>query len=201
MSSEQQAVTGKTRFYSKLTRLSISVRKGRCKYDANGLPIDTTPGIFASFDNGTFDIAKDNEFHDEIVNTLRKHPKFGVDFFEAKDANSDPMLGRRTASEPLHKVEEWSDGSRGKSIGDVPKSQKEVLMELASSMAQPIAMEMVKSMLPIAMKEMMEKLREETKQSAVKPEEKPEAIKVQQSVHEEKPVQKAPSYGIGKKDK
>ena len=103
-----------TQFVSKNSNYMIVLRPGIEGNRATGT--HAVPGLYVKFQGGTLDVKEES-----IVEMLRKHPSYGVDFLEIKHDEIDPFLHTRDESEPAHIVQEINYGHVGKAQGSPVK--------------------------------------------------------------------------------
>jgi hypothetical protein len=76
------------------------------------------PGLYVKFQGGTLEVKEDT-----IVEMLRNHPSYGVDFLEIKHDEIDPFLHTREEIEPDHVIHEIEYGHVGKAKGSPVKTK------------------------------------------------------------------------------
>lgn len=94
------------------------------------------PGVYVKFQDGSLSVNQDS-----IIDMLRTHPSYGMDFLEIKEDELDPFVDNREESEPGHVIQEIRYGHAEKSIGSPAKTK------LTPAMKKLIETEAVK-MLP-----------------------------------------------------
>ncbi len=135
-----------TKFVSKNANLGITLESGFPEQRLTGIP--RKPGLYAKFSGGVL-IQND----EKVIEKLRAHPGFGVDYIEIEEGQIDPFAHNRREPEPEHNVANIDYGQLGKNQNPKPKmvlsfEQKQIVAEMAKEMA--------KGMVKEALKEMME---------------------------------------------
>jgi len=76
------------------------------------------PGLYIKFLSGMVDIKEES-----IIELMRAHPSYNVDFLEVKDADVDPYADQREESEPSHFISEIKYGHTEKAMGSGKKTK------------------------------------------------------------------------------
>ncbi len=103
-----------TKFVSKQSNYMLVLKPGI--EGSRALGTHATPGLYIKFQSGFIDVKEQ-----KVVDMLREHPSFGVDFLEVKEDELDPYADIRDESEPAHIITEIKYGHTEKSIGSTPK--------------------------------------------------------------------------------
>lgn len=139
------------RFVSKSSNLMVVLKPGLPGSTVTGqLPVN---GIYIKFSAGTVDV-KD----EKLVEMLKNHPSFGVDFIAVEDNLSDPYKHHREDVEPAHIIQEMKYGHAGETMG----SKKNIkLSPEVKKLLEEEAVKMAKDMLPGMMKEFLTQMKNE----------------------------------------
>lgn len=105
-----------TQFVSKNSNYMLVLKSG---IEGNrALGTHAIPGIYVKFQGGALEVKEA-----AIVEMLRSHPSYGVDFLEVKENEIDPFLDTRDDSEPGHIIQEINYGHAGKAVGSTIKNK------------------------------------------------------------------------------
>lgn len=104
-----------TKFVSKNSNYMIVLKPG---IEGNRtLGTHAISGLYVRFQDGTVDVKEET-----IIESLRKHPSFGIDFVEVKQNEVDPFVDTRNEIEPPHTTTEMNYGhAEKKNVGRPPK--------------------------------------------------------------------------------
>lgn len=127
-----------TKFVSKNSNYMLVLKSGIEGNRAVGT--QPVPGLYVKFESGVLDVKQEN-----IVELLRAHPSYGVDFLEIKDEEVDPFAENREDTEPGHVIQEIRYGHVEKAVGTPNK------LKLTPAMKKVIEGEALK-MLPNLLK-------------------------------------------------
>jgi len=126
-----------TKFVSKNSNYMIVLKPG---VEGNrALGTHAIPGLYIKFLSGMVDVKEDS-----IVEQLRAHPSYGVDFLEVKEADLDPFADAREESEPAHVISEIKYGHSEKAAGS---SKKVKLSPALKKMIEGEALKMLPGLL------------------------------------------------------
>lgn len=145
------------RFVSKQQNLTVILKPS---FPGNHLT-GTAPvsGVSAKFQYGILEV-KD----EAIIDMLKKHPAYNVDYISVEDSEADPFMYLRNESEPAHVIQEINYGHVEKSMGN--KNPVKLSPEIRKAL-QDEAMEMAKKMLPSMLEEAMKGLISEHQNSKI----------------------------------
>jgi len=101
-----------TKFVSKNSNYMLVLRPG--VEGSRVLGTQSVPGLYVKFQAGSVDVKEE-----ALIEMLRKHPGFGTDFLEVKEAEVDPYATDRVGIEPEHVTTEIKYGHAGKKVGGV----------------------------------------------------------------------------------
>jgi len=115
-----------TKFVSKNSNYMIVLRPG---IEGNrALGTHAVSGLYVKFQSGIVDVKEDS-----IIQQLRSHPSFGIDFVEVKPEEVDPFVDTREEIEPPHVVTEihygHAEGTTGKQARITPQMKKVIEKE------------------------------------------------------------------------
>lgn len=105
-----------TKFVSKNSNYMIVLRPGVEGNRAIGT--HAVPGLYVKFQSGVLDVKEE-----KVIELLRNHPSFGIDFLEIKQDEIDPYLDVRDESEPAHIHQEIKYGHAEKAKGSSVKTK------------------------------------------------------------------------------
>ena len=126
-----------TKFVSKQSNYMLVLKPG--VEGSRALGTHATPGLYIKFNSGFVDIKEQ-----KIVDMLREHPSYGLDFLEVKDDELDPYADVRDESEPAHIITEIKYGHTEKSTSS---PQKTKLTPAMRKMIEGEAMKMLPGLL------------------------------------------------------
>ena len=99
-----------TKFVSKNSNYMIVLRPG---IEGNrNLGTHAVSGLYVKFQAGSVDVKEES-----VVEMLRAHPSFGIDFVEVKQDEVDPYVEERVEIEPPHFTSEIKYGHSEKTVG------------------------------------------------------------------------------------
>lgn len=138
------------KFVSKNSNLHIILRPGIPAQPITGTP--ATPTLSVRFQDGQAEIRDDS-----LLQMMRQHPGYDVDFIEVSDGARDPYAAQRDESEPAHSISEIQFGHvvSTKSTKVKPKLPPEIT-EMIKAQATEIAKEMLREALPSAVQAVLE---------------------------------------------
>lgn len=143
-----------TKFVSKNSNYMVVLRPG---VEGNrALGTHAINGLYVKFVAGIVDVKED-----QIINMLREHPSYGIDFMEVKPNEVDPYAEERAEIEPPHTTTEIKYGHAEKSVG-TPRPVK--MTPAMKKMVENEAKKMIPSILknnPEILKDIMVKMAEE----------------------------------------
>lgn len=145
------------KFVSKANRLNVVISPGLSAQPLTGTP--EKPRISAQFEGGILEVKDEG-----MIEKMLAHPGFNRDFFLAEVGAADPYAYSRSDAEPAHLITEMQFGHPVARKTGSPKQQlspevRKLLQDEAASMAK----EMVKQMLPEAVKATLEALAQDVK--------------------------------------
>ena len=163
-----------TKFVSKNSNYMLVLKSG---VEGNrALGTHAVSGIYVRFQDGSVDVKDQN-----VVEMLRVHPGFGLDFIEVKENEVDPYADERTEIEPEHVVTEMKYG-HAERISSTPKPVK--MTPQMKKILEKEALKMLPALLksnPALLKDLVVglatemKAKEDAKAAAEAPAEVPEA--------------------------
>lgn len=144
------------KFVSKNSNLHIILRPGIPAQPITGTP--ATPTLSVRFQDGQAEIRDSS-----LLQMMRQHPGYDVDFIEISDDAVDPYAAQRDESEPAHSISEIQFGHvvSTKSTKVKPKLPPEIA-EMIKAQATEIAKEMLKEALPSAVQAVLEASQKDT---------------------------------------
>jgi hypothetical protein len=99
-----------TKFISKNSNYMVVLTPG---VEGNrNLGTRAVPGLYIKFLSGLVDIKEES-----VVEMMREHPSFGIDFVEVKPEDVDPYAYAREEIEPAHVISEIKYGHNEKAAG------------------------------------------------------------------------------------
>ena len=156
-----------TKFVSKNSNYMIVLKPGM--EGSRVLGTSSTPGLYVKFQAGIVDVKEE-----AIVEMLRNHPSYGIDFQEIKQEEIDPFLSTRNDPEPDHVLIDMNYGHAEKRQGSTKPS---VMSPALKKYIEGEALKMLPTFLkenPDILKAAMESVMSEMKSAPTK-EEAPEA--------------------------
>ena len=164
-----------TKFVSKNSNYMIVLRPG---IEGNrNLGTHAVSGLYVKFQSGVVDIKEDS-----VVEQLRAHPSFGVDFIEVKQDEVDPFLDTRNEIEPIHVTSEIKYGhAEGKKASGAPTKLSPQMKKLIEGEALKMLPSLLKSN-PAILKEVILGLAAEMKSAEAPKTEKTEVPTPKKSV-------------------
>lgn len=165
-----------TKFVSKNSNYMVVLKPG--VEGSRALGTHSVSGLYVKFQAGIVDIKEQS-----IVEQLRNHPGFGIDFLEVKENEIDPYESVRDESEPAHIISEIKYGHVEKRTGTPLKTK------LSPQMKKLIEGEAIK-MLPGLLKSNPKILKDIITSMAADMKEK-EETSTENSITEE-PIKKGP---------
>ena len=103
-----------TKFVSKQSNYMIVLKPG--VEGSRALGTHAISGLYVKFQGGIVDVKEES-----IIEMLRNHPSFGIDFLEVKENETDPYKDAREGVEPDHIMSELKYGHVEKTTGNIPK--------------------------------------------------------------------------------
>ena len=161
-----------TKFVSKMSNYALVLKPG---VEGNrALGTHAIPGIYVKFSGGVVDVKEE-----KIIEMLREHPSFGVDFLEIKEDEVDPYSDVRSDIEPEHFIQEMKYGHAVGVQGSKKTKMSPELKRLIESEAVKMLPNLLKSnpdILKDIIKDMAKDMKdkEEKLSSKLKPEAKTE---------------------------
>lgn len=140
------------KFVSKSGNLSITLKPGIPNNRLTGQAYD--PGLHIRFQDGMVIINDE-----KIIEMMKNHDGYNMDFFEVADEQVDPFKNQRKEAEPGHIITEMKYGHPEKSMASGKKFAMTPEMEIVvKEMAKTLALEMTKELAPKMATEMVKNL-------------------------------------------
>jgi len=148
------------KFISKSSNLHVILKPGIPEQPITGTP--ASPTVSVRFQDGIAVVKDEN-----MVELMRSHQGYNVDFIEAEEESPDPYAGYREESEPAHVLQEMKYGHPGgRNVSPVKKPVPESLKKLIHDQSVALAKEMLPTMVEETLKKMAESSKEKQEQNS-----------------------------------
>jgi hypothetical protein len=139
------------KFISKNANLRIVLSPGIQANQLSG--IAGKPGVYVKFQDGVSEIRED-----ELIEKMRAHPGFNLDFIAVDDDGEDPFAHTRAESEPAHVIQELKYGQVESKKTSITKQG--VTDPHIKKLVDDLAMKKVNEMLPQLVEDAVRKMME-----------------------------------------